>query len=118
MYRDGRGTEIDIAMAVKYFKDAAINGDIRSIEYLIHASYNREQYQDIFEWALNMLKNYAKTGSVDAMNRLGNMYYEGMSVKKSLDSALEWYGLGTIVGDYNCTMRYNEIMLEKERSDR
>ena len=58
-----------------------------------------------------MLKNYAESGNLDAINRLGNMYYYGKTVEKNTNLALYWYKKGAKMGDWNC-----KKMVEKMES--
>ena len=109
MYRDGMGTSKDEDRAILLFKCAALMGDVRCIEHLIHLSSSKEQYSETFQWALKMLKNYAESGSIDAINRLGNMYLRGLSVEKSREDSIFWYEKGAKLGDWNCRRMVNEI---------
>ena len=109
MYRDGRGTDKNIQRSMILFKNAAMSGDLYCLESLIHISSATEEYADTYLWALKLMKNYAESGSIDAMRRLGNMYYRGFSVNKNLEASLLWYKKGASFGDKDCERKVKEI---------
>ena len=109
MYRDGRGVVKNDKRSLELFKIASILGDLRCLELLIHLSNSNKDYNDTLQWALNLMKNYAESGNIEAINRLGNMYAKGLSVEKNIDVAICWYKKGADLGDGNCLKRLKEI---------
>lgn len=100
MCRDGKGTEKDVFRAIHYFKTATLLGDLRCAENLINLSYlYMDQYHNEYKWALTVLTNHAKTGNVDAINKLGDMYLQGRSVEKNKEIAFYWYSKGADMGN-------------------
>ena len=113
MYRDGKGTEKNIPYSMSIFKNAAVMGDIRCLESLIHLSYSGEEYKETFQWSMKLMEKYAESGSMDAISRIGNMYVKGMSVDKSTEKALYWYKKGADLGDWNCSRKVKEILSQQ-----
>ncbi len=113
MYRDGLGVQKDIQRAIGFFKNAAILGDIRCIDHLIRVSNSYSQYSSEFDWAFRLLKNYAESGNVEAINRLGDMYCKGEFVEKDLGLASYWFRKGFELGDYNCKRKLDEVLAMK-----
>lgn len=115
MYRDGKGTKKNIGCALSHFKAAAINGDFRSLEYIIQASKNSiDCNEDLYLWALKAMENYARCGNIDAIKMLGDMYCDGILVKKDLKVALKWYSIGASMGDSKCKMKCDTILLDRD----
>lgn len=98
MHRDGKGTEKNVERSISFFKNAAIMGDLRCLESLIHVSSDNGCRDDYY-WGLKMMENYAKSGNIGAIVRLGDMYSRGTSVEKNMETSLYWYKKGASLGD-------------------
>ena len=55
------------------------------------------------------MESYAESGNIDAINRLGYMYFRGLSLKKDLNTARSWYEKGAELGDTNSLKKIKEI---------
>ena len=109
MNRDGIGIEKNENRAIMFFTNAAVLGDLRCLESLIHLSALKESRADVFQWSLKLMESYAESGNIDAINRLGYMYFRGLSLKKDLNTARSWYEKGAELGDPNSLKKIKEI---------
>lgn len=100
MYRDGIGTPIDPVKATECFMYGAKNGNVIAIWNII-SMYVSGMIEDsnVHINAMNMLKKLAKCGNSDAARRLGNLYYDGVGVKKDYSEAIVWYEIAANLGD-------------------
>ena len=55
------------------------------------------------------MSRMADGGNLDALRRMGNLYYDGVAVKKDYAEALKWYEKCAKLGDAWCRMRCGEM---------
>jgi TPR repeat protein len=99
MYRDGRGTDKNVAEALKFFMSAAIQGNANSMLSIIRMHDAGQADTETFEYALRRLEQIAEGGNVIAIRTLGNMYLEGKSVPKNNEEAKRWFEKSAKLGD-------------------
>ena len=100
MHKDGKGTECNCDEAILFYKRASnyVNTNTTgAILGLIQASLIDKN--QLFDEYLSILKKLAKNGVVDAMKRVGNMYYEGINVKRNYSESLIWFEMASRIGD-------------------
>ncbi len=89
MYRDGKGTDVNLDMSIQYFKKAfELNNRSAIIEYidLLEKVNNNEEK----EMAFDLCKKEAERGNAGAMGRLARMYRDGIGTKNDIDLAISW----------------------------
>jgi TPR repeat protein len=98
-YADGRGVQIDRAMAMDWYEKAAVAGDLDSMR-IVRKLYADEggALQDLSKarfWA----EKAATLGDRDAMIDLGVSYRGGRGGPRDLVKAREWYERAAAAGD-------------------
>ena len=63
--------------------------------------------------AVSWIKKSAGKGYVDAQIFLGQMYEEGLSVKKDINEAKKWYSLAEKQGSKKASVLLNNLLYEK-----
>ncbi len=116
IHRDGKGTVMDAVRASAYFRDAAVQGNAAAAWNMILMSASGCVGREVFEDALSLLEGMAATGNLDAMRRLGNLYYDGVSVPRDPSKALEWYEKCAAVGDGWSMVRCDSIRKEANKT--
>lgn len=110
MYRDGRGTSPDSTKAFEWFAKMALMGNTGSIWNILSLySMGLLEKDYRFEEYLNKLKYLADAGNVDAARKVGNIYHDGVGVKRDYNMALPWYEKATLLGDRWCLNRIEEM---------
>lgn len=110
MYRDGKGTEIDIKKAITIYSEVAEQGNTVALSNLIAISVSRSTLDiSLFDYAFEMLKNVAYSGSLDAIKRVGNLYYDGVGVPRDYSQAFYWYEKASLLGDSWAKNRLGEM---------
>ena len=67
---------------------------------------------------MSMLENYANSGNVEAIRRLGNFYYDGVGVPKDDSVAIGWYRKGASLGDPWCKIRMGDMYRDGRGTER
>ena len=110
MYRDGKGTYPDVEKAKEWFTKASIFGNTISISNILNlystGILDKDQF---YEKHMNILKKLAENGNLDAARRMGNLYYDGVGVKKDYSTAIKWYEKAALLGDQWSKNRLGEM---------
>ena len=118
MYRDGKGTEIDINKAVSFYSDIAEQGNTVALSNLISISVSRSvQDSSLFDRSFEKLKTIAYSGNLDAIKRVGNLYYDGVGVSKDYSEAFFWYEKASLLGDTWAKNRLGEMFRDGKIPD-
>ena len=93
MYAKGRGVAQDYVQAVKWFRKAALQGNV-SAQYNLGLMYYKGQGvpQD-YARALKWCRKAAKQGDASAQYNLGLMYYKGESVTQDYVLGHMWWNI-------------------------
>lgn len=97
-YRDGIGVGFDYDLSSALYDRASLYCNVGAI-------YNRliesVQYEDSIGTgsSLNKLRNLAITGNVEAMKKMGDIYHDGIFVKRDYGQSLIWYKAASLSGD-------------------
>lgn len=117
-YRDGIGTEQDYEVASQHYQWAADNGNVEAMLSLsklykegIGVEKNEEyaaalqaQWWETIQWniygimPLEIAKEKAKEGSVEAMYQLGERYLQGNGVDQNVEIASDWWHKAAMKG--------------------
>lgn len=108
MFRDGKGTPVDIPKAAEMFSDAAMSGNVGAMANMVNLISTGMLEGDVKEY-LGMMEAVASTGNSDASHRLGNYYYDGVAVKRDYSIALKWYLNAAQLGHQWCKVRVAEM---------
>lgn len=110
MYRDGKGTDADIVKAREMFVKASNYGNIAALGNIIdlYASGLSDD-RKMFEDALAKMISVGDAGSIDACNRMGNLYFNGTGVRRDRIKAAEWYGKSSKMGDWWARSRLDSM---------
>ena len=66
---------------------------------------------------LEKLEFLANNGNIDAMKRMGNMYYDGIGVERNYSMSIEWYKKSAMMGDSWSKMRLGIMYCEGQGTD-
>ena len=91
MYRDGKGTEVNHSMAIKWFKKSAETGNReaqRNLGDMISKGLGVEPNQ---KEALSWFILSAESGDVVAINRVANIYRNGIGIDVDRKKAFKWF---------------------------
>ena len=104
--------------ATNYFYESAKQNFAPSAGNLI-IMYSSGQINDpaILEDTITIMKNMAEGGNLDALRRVGNLYYDGVGVKRDYAEALKWYEKCANLGDAWCRMRCGEMYRDGKGTD-
>ena len=78
-------------MAIKWWKLAATQGDIRAMIRLANCYWNGDIVDKDQQKALELWRLAAAQGDIGAQIRLGNCYYNGEAVPQNREEAVKWY---------------------------
>lgn len=110
MYRDGRGVKNDPEAAVEWYKRGQEFTDLDAIMNIItFAQANLIDKNQYYTQALNELTTLANNGVVEAMKKLGNIYYDNIENESDYNKALYWYEKAAHAGDAWCQLKLTEI---------
>ncbi len=98
-FSKGRGTEVNLQEAMRWFKIAAVSGSPIAQHNLATIYMNSQNSKDTLEAHYWYLKA-AEQGSYLSQQNLGNMYLHGQGVNKDLTQALSWNILASQDGKY------------------
>ena len=108
--RDGKGTDIDLTKSVFYFKLASKQGNINAISNLLSlVTMGFIEDSSLFEELINMLKTMSLSGNIEAIRKLGNIYFNGINTVRNYETALYWYKQATLFGDSWSANRVGEM---------
>lgn len=100
MLRDGEGTEIDLSEACKMFMEAGRLGNVAGLwNIVIMHSTGTINDKGLYMDAVNAMSSIADSGNVDALKRMGNIYYDGFGSKRNYSDAFKWYEKAARLGD-------------------
>ena len=110
MYRDGKGAQQNLERAISFFNEAS-EGNIplaaSNIIMMYVAGLIHDKDQAIK--AVENLKHMACSGNIDAIRRLGNLYYSGVFVNKSYNDAIDIFKIGVKFMDPWSLVRCGEM---------
>lgn len=110
MYRDGDGVEKNYNMALKHFNESLEGNIPAAATNIINMRIaNFIDDDNVVFNAVEKLNKLAINGNIDAIRRLGNMYYSGIFVKKSYPKALKIYEIGASFKDPISLVRCGEM---------
>ena len=91
-YETGTGVDADEAEAARWFRQAALQGNVEAQYHLARlvARGARGLKQDL-DTALKLYQDAASKGHPQAMNALGQAYQQGRGTEADLAKAAEWY---------------------------
>ena len=115
LYLKGEGVEKSLNMAISLFKTASAKGDPEGM-YLLANYYLYKKDKD-YNKIVPLLKASAKSGNLEAIQKLGKLYESGNGVKKSFKKAMKYYQLAAENGLTNSELRlgdYNYYGTNKE----
>ncbi len=98
-YDEGKGVEKSVVKAFKWYKKAAENGNIWSMNQLGLKYERGEGTNKNLEEAVRWYKAAAEKGNKAAQYNLGDMYEYGKGTEKDLEEAVEWYRKAVEQGD-------------------
>lgn len=114
-YFDGRGVEKNHQLAVKWYRKAAEQGDIKgqcNLGFMYYNGYGiRQDYTKAAEW----YRKAAEQGDSDGQYNLGILYEYGQGVEQNAQTAISWYRKAIEQGHYGAQQRL-EALLEKLKS--
>ena len=91
-YRDGKGTEKDLAKAVELMRKASKESPSKYLREYCEILVDSDDPKDNKEALRRCESLYSKTGSAFSCKLLARMYRDGKGVEKDLDKAFEWIG--------------------------
>jgi len=110
MYRDGKGTEADPEKAISWYFESAKQGSAVALSNIISLCANKSVADgSVLDRAVLMLTSMAKSGNIDAIKRIGNIYYDGVGVPRDYSVALQWYEKAARLGDQWAKIRLSEM---------
>ena len=113
MLSEGRGTKKDLIKSIFWYMKAASQGSLVALDNAISLCVSEaiDDKQYLCD-ANDMLRSYAENGSLEAIRRIGNNYYNGHGVKKNRLEALQWYEKAARLGDQWCKNKVAEMYRE------
>ena len=70
---------------------------------------NKLVLHENIEGDLKILSNLAESGNIDAICRMGNLYYDGVGVSKDYAEALKWYQKSATLGHAWSKLRVGDM---------
>jgi len=87
MYRDGKGVEKNLDLAIEWMRIAAETRPVKNeLMDMLWMRGNPEDYTEMRDVALTAVKEE----DAGAMGRLGRMYRDGKGVEKDVNKAIDW----------------------------
>ena len=110
IYSQGRGVPVNVEESVRWYMDAAKQGNAVAAETVVRM-YGSGLVDDeqLFNKSIKILESLASFGSIDAIRRIANIYYEGIGVKRDYEKAFSWYQKGTKLEDSVCMTHLSEM---------
>lgn len=100
MYRDGKGTHPDLSKSIHYFENASIQGNVLAMFNLITLiNAGTISVKSLNYPVIDCLKMVASLGNIDAIRKIGNIYYDGFGCVRDYTEALTWYKKSALLGD-------------------
>ncbi len=110
MYRDGKGCKKDYKKAYSLFNDAAALGHSAAGSAIIELyTKNYTTNSDVLATGVDHLIRIANSGNVDAIRRIGNYYFDGVTGKRDYVAAAGWYIKAARFGDMWTINRLNTM---------
>ena len=110
MYRDGSGTDVDMHRACDLFMESGKMGNVTGLWNVIRLhSLGDINDRKTYSEAVSILESVANTGNVDAMKRMGSIYFDGFGAKRNYSEAFEWYRKAAKLGDSSSKQKVAEM---------
>ncbi len=110
MYRDGNGTDVDMQRACELFMESGKMGNVTGLWNVIRLhSLGDINDRKTYSEAVSILESIANTGNIDAMKRMGSIYFDGFGVKRNYAEAFEWYRKAAKLGDSSSKQKVAEM---------
>ena len=100
LYERGRGTNVDLKLAVEWYQKAASGGQTSAQSRLGIMYFEGRGVKQNYEKALQLLNSAAKDNVPSAQYQLANMYELGTGVNQDLEKAIHWYNESDKFGYY------------------
>jgi TPR repeat protein len=105
MYRDGIGRPADKKKALALFRKAAQKNHAESKDAYTRMLISDKIYKQDPAGAYKWLLAAAKSGDTDAQFVIGDMYQNGLGVKRSIGKARQWYRMAANNGHQRARLR-------------
>ncbi len=94
------------------FMEAGRLGNVTGLwNIIIMHSTGTINEKSLYMDAVKALSSIADSGNVDALKRMGNIYYDGFGSKRSYSDAFGWYEKAARLGDQWSKQRVAEMYL-------
>ena len=91
-YETGKGVAVDEAEAARWFRQAALQGNVEAQYHLARlVSRGAKGLKQDYPTALKLYQDAAAKGHAQAMDALGQAYQQGRGTEVDLTKAAEWY---------------------------
>ena len=113
LYERGRGTNLNLALAVEWYQKAADSGQTSAQSRLGIMYFEGRGVKQNYKKALQLLNSAAKDNVPSAQYQLANMYELGTGVTQNLQKAIHWYNESDKYGYYLAkakVIRLNKIL--------
>lgn len=100
LYERGRGTSLNLKLAIKWYKNASESGQPYAQSRLGIMYFEGRGIKQNYNKALKFLKAAAKENVPSAQYQLANMYELGTGVPQDLKTAIYWYSQSDKYGYY------------------
>ena len=100
LYERGRGTNVDLKLAVEWYQKAADGGQTSAQSRLGIMYFEGRGVKQDYNKALQLLNSAAKDNVPSAQYQLANMYELGTGVTQNLEKAIHWYNESDKYGYY------------------
>ncbi len=108
-YKDGRGTEPDLAAGAKWINTAAERNDARALFLIGFTHYSGTGVEQNYELAVSFLARAAEQGHPQAQYLLGQAFANGSGVAKNRAWAARWYGKAAAQGLPDAQFTYGVV---------
>ena len=95
MYKNGTGVAKDKELALKWYEDAAKDGNVEAIKEVAYTYLSKHRFAE----AKDLFEELFEKGYVPAAYEIGNMYLYGEGVQENIRSAYSWYEKGEAGND-------------------
>ncbi|MCK4864539.1 MAG: sel1 repeat family protein [Gammaproteobacteria bacterium] len=109
LYERGRGVDIDLAEATKWYKKASSSGQHSAQARLGIMYFEGRGVKQNYKKALKLLNTAAKNKVPSAQFQLANMYELGTGVPQNLKKAIYWYSESDKYGYYLAKNRITRL---------
>ena len=111
IYRQGSyGIVPDIEKAKAAYQQAIDSGSTEALAAMgtlvVDTNFTTAGRQE----GIDLLKQAVDAGQISAANSLGLLYVQGRGVQRSLDTALQFYGMGLVAGDTSAIVAVGDLL--------